>query len=90
LILLSHAHDQLRDVTHDAGRSHASSLNKVPLLRNQPLVPSQQRIRRNDGVELEQGLSAQSFGLARQQSALGVGEADAPPSEPAPEQPVSA
>jgi hypothetical protein len=69
-------------VTHDARPPYPSSLGKVPLLRNQPPMPSQQRIRRDDGVELEQSLSPYSLGLARQKSPLSVGEADAPSSEP--------
>jgi hypothetical protein len=45
-------------------------------------MPSQQGIRRHDGVELKQALSAHGFRLTRQESALGIGEADAPSSEP--------
>ena len=43
---------------------------------------------RDDGVEFEQGLSTHSFGLPRQEGALGVSEADAPSPEPVLEQPV--
>ena len=60
------------------GRPDASSLGEVPLLRNQTPMPPQQGVRRDDGVELEQGLSAHGFGLPRQESALSVGEADSP------------
>jgi hypothetical protein len=52
-------------MTHDARPSHASALGEVPLLRNQPPMPSQQRIRRDDGIELEQSLSPYGLGLAR-------------------------
>jgi hypothetical protein len=41
-----------------------------------------ERIRRDDGVELEQSLSPYSLGLARQKSPFSVGEADAPSSQP--------
>ena len=44
-ILLRHSHNQIRNVPHDARPPHASSLGKVPLLRNQPPMPSHQRIR---------------------------------------------
>jgi len=45
-------------------------------------MPSQQRIRRDDGVELEQSPSSYRFGLARQKSPLSVGKADAPSPQP--------
>jgi hypothetical protein len=51
-------------------------------------MPSQQRIWRNNGVELEQRLSTHGLSLPRQERTLGVGEADAPSSEPVLEQPV--
>ena len=51
-------------------------------------MPSQKGIRRDYGVELKQGLSAYGFSLPRQEGALGVGEADAPPSEPVLQQSV--
>ena len=51
-------------------------------------MPSQQRIRRDNGVELEQSLSPYGLGLARQKSPLSVGEADAPSSQPLLEQSV--
>ena len=51
-------------------------------------MPSQQRIRRDDGVELEQSLSPDSLGLARQESPLSVGEANAPSAQPVLEQSV--
>ena len=57
-------------------------------MRNQPPMPPQQGIRRDNGIELKQGLSAHGFSLPRQEGALGVGEADAPSSEPALEQSV--
>jgi len=87
-ILLRHAYDQLRDVTHDGRPPYPSSLSKVPLLRNQPPMPSQEGIRRDDGVELEQSLSPYRLGLARQKSQLTVGEADTPPAQPLFEQSV--
>src|SRR4029077_7548770 len=88
LVFLRHAYDQLREMTHDARPSHAPALGEVPLLRNQPPMPSQQRIRRDDGIELEQSLSPYGLGLARQQSPLSVGEVDAPPAQPLLEQSV--
>ena len=51
-------------------------------------MPSQQGIRRNNGVELEQSLSPYGFGLPRQEGPLSVGEADAPSSGPVFEQSV--
>jgi hypothetical protein len=45
-------------------------------------MPPQQRIRRNDGVELEQSFSSYGLGLARQKSPLCGCEADAPSSQP--------
>ena len=45
-------------------------------------MPPQQSVRRDDGVEFEQRPSAYGFRLPRQERALGVGEADAPSSEP--------
>ena len=75
-------------MTRDARPSHASLLGKVPLLRHQPPMPSQQRSRRDDGIELEQSLSPYGLGLARQQSPLSVGEADAPSAQAILEQSV--
>jgi hypothetical protein len=51
-------------------------------------MPSQQRIRRDNGIELEQGLSTRGFGLPGQKGALCICEADAPSSEPVLEQSV--
>src|SRR6516225_1615311 len=87
-IFLRHAYDQLRDLTHDARPSHASALGKVPLLRNQPPMPAQQSIGRDDGVELEQSPSTHGLGLARQKSSFSVGEADSLSAQPILEQSV--
>jgi len=87
-IFLRPPYDQLREMMHDARPSHASSLGKVPLLRNQTSMPSQQGIRRDDGVELDQRLSSYSLGLARQQSPLSIGKTDAPSAQPVLEQSV--
>ena len=70
------------------GRPTASTRSEVPLPRNQAPMPPQQGVRRDDGVELKQGLSAYSSSLPRQEGTLGVGEADAPSSEPVLEQSV--
>jgi hypothetical protein len=75
-------------VPHDARPARASTRSEISFLRNQPPMPPQQCIRRDDGVELEQGLSAHGFSLPRQESTLGVGKSDAPSSEPIFEQPV--
>ena len=45
-------------------------------------MPPHERIGRNDRVEFKQGFASHRLGLARQKSTLGVGEADAPSSEP--------
>jgi hypothetical protein len=45
-------------------------------------MPPQQGVRRDDAVEFNQGFSAHGFSLPCQEGPLGVGEADAPPSEP--------
>src|SRR5437773_3161630 len=66
-IVMRHAYDQLRNVTHDARPSHPASLGKVPLLRYQSLVPAQQGIWRDDAVELEQSLSPYGLRLASQE-----------------------
>lgn len=51
-------------------------------------MPAQQRIRRDDGVKLEQTLSADGFGLARQKSPFCVREANSPAAKSILEQPV--
>ena len=51
-------------------------------------MPAQQGIRRDDGVKLEQSLSADGFGFARQKSPFSVGEANSPAAKSILEQPV--
>ena len=75
-IFLRHAHDQLRDMTHDAGSPRAAPVSEVPLLRDQAPMPPQQGIRRDYGVEFEQGFAPYRLGLARQKRTLSVGEPD--------------
>src|ERR1700680_1354201 len=73
-IFLRHAHDQLRDVTHDARSARTTPVGEVPLLRNQAPMPPQQGIRRDYGVEFKQGFAPYRLSFARQKSTLSVGE----------------
>ena len=79
---MGHAHDQLRDVAHDARSASASSLGESPLLRNQAPMPPQESIRRDYRVEFQQSLSPYSLGFTREESTFGVSEADSPSAQP--------
>ena len=56
--------------------ANLAPVREVPLLADQPSVPTQQSIGRNDRVQFEQGLAADCLGFPRQQRALGVTEPD--------------
>ena len=87
-VVLRYAHDQLRDLTHDARSARAPSLGEVPLLRNQAPMPPQEGIRRDYGVEFELGFAPYRLSLARQKSPLSVAEPNSLSSQPFFEQAV--
>ena len=87
-IVLRHAHDQFRDMTHDAGPARAAAVGEVPLLSNETPMPPHKRIRRNNGVELKQGFAPYCLRPARQQRPFRVGESDSLSPESFFEQPI--
>jgi hypothetical protein len=58
IVLRRHAYDQLRDMTHHAGSARTASVGVGPFLGNQTLMPPQQGIRGDHGVEFEHGFCA--------------------------------
>ena len=81
-IVLGHAHNQSGDLLHDPWPPRPAPVHEIPLLGNQPSMPAQQSIGRNERVQFEQGLTSHYLGFSRQQRPLGVGEPDSPPTQP--------
>jgi hypothetical protein len=68
--------------------TNLAPVREVPLIGDQPSVPTQQSIGRNDRVQFEQGLAADCLGFPREQCSLGVGEPDTLAAQPISEQPI--
>jgi len=64
------------------GRPRPAPVHEIPFLGDQPSVPTQQRIRRNDRLQFEQSLASHCLGFPRQQRSLGVGEPDTLSAQP--------
>ena len=73
-VLFGHAHHQLPDLLHDARSPRASLHAPIVLLGNQPAMPSQNRVRRDDGADLAEELPAEQLALRGQPPALGVAQ----------------
>jgi hypothetical protein len=63
-------------------------VREIPFLGDQPSVPAQQSIWRNDRVQFEQRLASHCLGFPRQQRSLCVGEPDPLAAQPVFEQPI--
>ena len=55
-IVLRHAHNQSGDLLHDPWPPRPMPVREIPFLGDQPSVPAQQSIGRNDRVQFEQHL----------------------------------
>ncbi|MDB5927468.1 MAG: hypothetical protein JWN13_6404 [Betaproteobacteria bacterium] len=70
------------------GVPRPAPLAEVPLLGNQPPMPPDQGIRRNEGIELQQRFTAHRLRLPRKRRPLNIGEPYALASEALLQQPI--
>jgi hypothetical protein len=78
-IFKRHAKNEINDRFHDARSAWAPPVTVVPLGRYQFPVPSQQRVRRDQGFKLVQHLAPECPRFSGESTAFGIGEAKAPP-----------
>ena len=78
-ILKCHAKNEINDRFHDARSAWAAPVAVVPLGRHQFPVPSQQRVRRDQGFKLIQHLASECLRFSGESTAFGIGETKAPP-----------
>ena len=74
-----HLKNEFDDRLHDARSAWAAPVAVVPLGRHQLPVPSQQRVRRYQGLKLVQHLAPECLRFSGESTAFGIGEAKAPP-----------
>ena len=77
-VLFGHPDNQLADLRHDT-RTPDSLPRISPFRSDESPVPREDRLRRDDGGDLAQGLPAQRLSFRRQSTALVVGETHAFP-----------
>ncbi len=75
-IITRHAENELGDLLHHAWSSRLSPRAVVPLPRNQPPVPGQDRVRSDDRRHVAQELSTERLAFHREPSSLVIGEAE--------------
>jgi len=74
-ILVRHADNELFDLLRDPGAAKRMALlASVELLRDKPLVPAQEGVRRGNRRDLFEALTAKRVGQRRKPPAFGVGE----------------
>ncbi len=80
-VVASHSEDQLPNYSCGSRTTRSSAFAAVILSRDQPSVPSEQSIRRHQGLYLEEPSSADLLGLHRKPSTLLIAEAQPLPAE---------
>jgi hypothetical protein len=78
-IIKCHAKNEINDRFHDARSAWAAPVAVVPLGRHQFPIPSQQRVRRDQGFKLIQHLAPECLRFSGESTAFGIREARAPP-----------
>ena len=78
-IFKRHLKNEIDDRLHDARSTWAAPLAVVPLGRHQFPVPSQQRVRRDQGFKLIQHLAPECLRFSGESTAFDIGETKAPP-----------
>jgi len=72
-VFFRHPDNQLTDLLHHTGTTYTLSWIR-PLGGDQLAVPREDRLRRDDGGDLAQGLPAQQLSFGRQSTALVIGK----------------
>ena len=81
-MLVRHADNELLDLLSDPRAATLMALRaSVELLRDQPLVPAQEGVRRGNRRDLFEALTAKRVGERRAVTALGVGQAQPAPAK---------
>jgi hypothetical protein len=80
-ILERHAQDEIDDSLHEARPTGPTPVAVVPLGRHQFPVPSQERVRCDQGLKFVQNLASKRVGFSGESAAFGIGEANAPPAQ---------
>src|ERR1700730_11859125 len=78
-ILKRHAQNEIDDRLHDARPTGAAPMAVVPFTCDHFSVPSQEGIRCDQGMKFVQDLASKSVRSSGESTALGIGEANAPP-----------
>ena len=86
-VLTCHSHDEFLDCPHHA-RPARTSTQERPLHRDQLPMPAEQRVRRDDRIELEELLAADYLRMPSKESAFSVGEDNPPTTETRLQHPV--
>ncbi len=86
-VLARHVYGELGDRTHDLAVASPAT-REGPLLRDEPPVPSQDRLGRDDRGELVEGFSAESDASHREPHAVVVGQSELPAAKLRPEDAV--
>jgi hypothetical protein len=80
-ILKRHAQNEIDDRLHDARPTGASTMAVVPFTCDHFSVPSQEGIWCDQGMKFVQDLASESVRSSGESTALGIGEANAPPTQ---------
>jgi hypothetical protein len=82
-----HPRDQFANFSHHA-ETACSRLCVRPFAGNEPPVPAQQRVRRDDRRDFAQRAAAQPVGLRGESLPVVIGESKAPPTHLPPQDPI--
>src|SRR5450631_3128747 len=80
-ILKRHAQNEIDDRLHDERPTGASTMAVVPFTCDHFSVPSQEGIRCDQGMKCVQGLTSKSVRFSGESTALGIGKANASPTQ---------
>src|SRR5450759_4127019 len=80
-ILTRHAKNEIDDPLHEARPTGASRMAVVPFTCDHFSVPSQEGIRCDQGMKFVQDLTSKSVRFSGESTALGIGEANASPTQ---------
>src|ERR1039458_3939489 len=80
-ILKRHAKNEIDDPLHDARPTGASRMAVVPFTCDHFSLPSQEAIRCDQGMKFVQDLTSKRVRFSGESTALGIGEANASPTE---------
>src|ERR1019366_3409131 len=80
-ILKRHAKNEIDDPLHEARPTGASTMAVVPFTCDHFSVPSQEAIRCDQGMKFVQDLTPKSVRFSGESTALGIGEANASPTQ---------